>query len=83
MPFTPCHIAAVLPLRRRLPFLALAVGAMVPDFGYYVSPVSYFSESAHTLTRSLTFCLPIGTLIVFFIYVTREGWKRLCPIPIR
>lgn len=39
MPFTPAHVAAVLPLRGRvhLPFAALAAGAMSPDLPYFLT----------------------------------------------
>lgn len=38
MPFTPAHVAAVLPLRGRLhlPFAALAAGSMSPDLPYFL-----------------------------------------------
>ncbi|MFD6096129.1 DUF4184 family protein [Nocardiopsis flavescens] len=37
MPFTPAHVAAVLPLARtRLPLAALVVGSMAPDLPYYL-----------------------------------------------
>jgi hypothetical protein len=56
---------------------------MVPDLAYYVSPAgSYFQESAHTLARSVTFCLPMGSLIVVFVYLTRQGWKQLLPVEV-
>jgi hypothetical protein len=80
MPFTPCHIAAVLPLRKRAALLPLAVGSMVPDLGYYFSPFEYFVTSAHTLTRSLTFCIPMGVLILLFIRLTEKGWRTLLPV---
>ena len=37
MPFTPTHMIAVLPLARvrAIPFSALALGSMVPDFPLY------------------------------------------------
>jgi len=79
MPFTPCHVLGVLPLKRKLPYLALAVGSMVPDFGYYIAPNQYFSESAHTWVRSFTFCLPVGSAVVVFILLTKRGWKRVMP----
>lgn len=84
MPFTPCHIAAVYPLRRRLPLLPLGIGSMMPDLMYYIPLQNpYFQESAHTLTRSLTFCLPVGLIIYFFIMKTQQGWKTLLPKQLR
>ena len=49
MPFTPSHVAAVLPFARtRLSFSALAVGSMAPDLPYYVPGLG------HSATRDLT-----------------------------
>jgi hypothetical protein len=48
---------------------------MVPDLGYYFSPNEYFSVSAHSIERSLTFCVPMGFCIVVFILATRAGWE--------
>ncbi len=79
MPFTPAHVLAVVPLRSRLPFLALAIGSMVPDFGYYYPWTPYFYETAHTLVRTLTFCLPVGLFSYYFVLATFKGWSRLLP----
>jgi hypothetical protein len=83
MPFTPSHILAVVPLHRKLPLLALAIGSMVPDFGYFYPWTPYFYETAHTPVRSLTFCLPVGLLIYAFVVATRTGWTRLLPPALR
>ena len=40
MPFTPTHVAAVVPIawlsRQRLPFSALVIGSMIPDLHLFV-----------------------------------------------
>lgn len=72
MPFTLSHPAAVLPflpLARRsgVPVAALAIGAMSPDFEFFVhlAPRALFS---HTLPGLLGFCLPVG-LVVYALWV--------------
>ena len=64
MPFTLAHPAAVLPLRRtRLPFDALVVGSMSPDFEYLLrlAPTSVVS---HTGLGLLSFCIPAGLVVL-------------------
>lgn len=65
MPFTPSHIAAVLPFRRatRLPLDALAVGAMSPDFEYLIR-LAPEGGYGHTLRGVFTLCLPLSLLVV-------------------
>ncbi len=83
MPFTFSHPAAILPLitYRRLRPSALIIGSMVPDFGYYFPLSNYFSISAHTPLRSLTFCVPVGCAIFILFFLTRVGWAALMPEP--
>ena len=64
MPFTLAHPAAVLPLRRtRLPFSALVVGSMSPDFEYLLrlSPTSVVS---HTPLGLVSFCVPASLVVL-------------------
>jgi hypothetical protein len=71
MPFTPAHVAAVLPFRRsRLIWSALVVGAMAPDFEYFLR-MSPQNRYGHTLTGLFQFTLPVGllTLWLFHAYV--------------
>jgi Domain of unknown function (DUF4184) len=71
MPFTPAHVAAVLPFRRsRLIWSALVVGAMAPDFEYFLR-MSPQDRYGHTLTGVFQFSLPVGliTLWLFHTYV--------------
>ncbi len=71
MPFTLAHAAAVVPLARlKQPLLvptALAIGAMVPDLGHFISPLAYFVDS-HTLLGLLLFCLPMGLVSYYCFY---------------
>jgi hypothetical protein len=68
MPFTPAHVAAVLPvLGRRRPQWAvpsaLVIGSMVPDVLYFV-PINSHREFSHSLTGVLTLDLALGLLFV-------------------
>ena len=51
MPFTPTHIAAILPIaairRRELPFSALAIGAMLPDLPLFLPRISRYAVDLH------------------------------------
>jgi hypothetical protein len=85
MPFTISHapIAAPLwPLVRRghLPLPALAIGAMVPDFEYFLHlrPLALWG---HSLAGILTFCLPAGLVVVgAWEFVMRDGVRSLLAI---
>jgi hypothetical protein len=50
MPFTPSHIAAVLPFGRvnALPLAALAAGSMSPDLPYYLPALGFLNRWTHT-----------------------------------
>ena len=67
MPWTFAHPVAVLPLRRFCPaqfnFAALAIGALTPDFGFYVNLFSLATD-AHTLLGSFLVCLPTGLVLL-------------------
>jgi hypothetical protein len=76
MPFTLSHPAAVAPLwpiarRFRLSLAALAIGAMVPDFEFFLHlrPAARWS---HALVGVFTFCLPVGLAV----YLLWEGYAR-------
>jgi len=90
MPFTVSHVAAVLPLRRtRLIWSALVVGAMAPDFEYFLL-MSPQDRYGHTLIGLFLFTLPLGllTLWLFHAYVKAtlvelmpdEIQRRLAPV---
>lgn len=81
MPFTPTHIVAIIPfylLKLRLPFIALAVGAMIPDLPLFY-PIGTYSHS-HSWLGLLSFCLPAG-LAMYYIF-TKWGLQfflAMCP----
>ena len=68
MPFTPAHVAAVLPLvgkgrpKWAVPS-ALVIGSMVPDLLYFV-PIRSDRTLSHSLTGIVTFDLALGLLCV-------------------
>jgi hypothetical protein len=63
MPFTISHAAAILPLLRfrRLDPLALVVGSMAPDFGYFLQRFGA-AAAAHSYKGSLQIALPSAAL---------------------
>jgi hypothetical protein len=68
MPFTPAHVAAVLPLvgQRRPRWVvpsALVIGSMIPDLLYFV-PVRSDRNVSHSLTGVVTLDLALGLLLV-------------------
>lgn len=81
MPFTPTHIVAALPLwplRRTLPFAALAIGSMVPDLPMYFPVVDY--AQTHAPMGVFTICLPIGfALFLLFEFLMRRPLVELLP----
>lgn len=74
MPFTPAHIAVVLPFRKwfRNPayFSALVIGSIVPDMEYFLrfNPASGFS---HTIKGIFLFDIPLALLLLWLwnIYI--------------
>lgn len=67
MPFTPSHVAAVLPFARTpLPPAALAIGAMMPDLFYYV-PVDIPRGYTHSWLGLITIDLAVG-IALFFLW---------------
>lgn len=75
MPFTLAHPAAVLPLRR-LPLMRtvpLIIGATAPDIPYYLPwrIAKHIPQTTHTLLGTLTVDLPIGLLLLIFIWLLR------------
>jgi hypothetical protein len=86
MPWTFAHPAAVLPLQRigpwRLPFSALVVGSLAPDFGYYAGqyPLAAF---AHSPQGIVALCLPLGLLVLALWLRLRRPLAALLPQPHR
>jgi hypothetical protein len=67
VPFTPSHVAAILPLgRSRLLPAALAIGAMEPDLFFYV-PIGIQREYTHSLQGALLLDLPV-TILLFLLW---------------
>lgn len=83
MPFTPTHPAAILPIfkwaKRRDLLLPLAIGSMMPDFGYYFAPFEFFNENAHTLIKSFTFCVPVGLFVLAVVLFLKTGLIAILP----
>ncbi len=81
MPFTPAHIAAVLPvaepLRRRAPhaLTALVIGSMAPDIPYYL-PIPYDRAESHALHNAWGWTALLS-LVVWVL------WTSLLAPPVR
>ncbi|HUN72109.1 MAG TPA: DUF4184 family protein [Steroidobacteraceae bacterium] len=75
MPFTLAHPAAVLPLRRLrlMRTVPLIIGAMAPDIPYYLPwrIAKHIPPTTHTLLGTFTLDLPIGLLLLLFIWLLR------------
>ena len=83
MPWTFSHPAAVLPLRALgVPFSALVVGSLAPDFGYYVG-LSALATQAHGLPGLFAVCLPSGLLVLWAVRALRPAIVDLLPQPHR
>ena len=76
MPFTPAHLAAVLPLRGRLglPFAALAAGSLAPDLAYFL-PMGGMIQ--RRITHSM---LSVPTWDLVFGLALWIAWRALAPI---
>jgi hypothetical protein len=81
VPFTPTHVAAVVPFwpwRRWLPFAALATGAMIPDVPLFFPVIDY--AQTHSVVGVWTVCLPLGmTAFLLFESVVRRPLTALLP----
>ena len=82
MPFTISHTVAVLPLFRwrRLDPLALVIGSMAPDFGYFVHRFA-FAGGAHSFVGSFTRALPVAILV--WLICRLGGGFLIRPLPPR
>lgn len=84
MPFTVSHVAAVLPLRKTwLIWSALIVGAMAPDFEYFIR-LSLEDRYSHTLKGmfEVTLLLALVALWLFHRFV-KDTFLELMPENIR
>jgi uncharacterized protein DUF4184 len=86
MPWTFAHPAAVLPLRRLCPkylsFVAVVVGSITPDLGYYFGQLRAASF-AHTFSGSLVLCFPSGIVVLALLFLLRKPILFLLPQPHR
>jgi hypothetical protein len=86
MPWTFSHPAAILPLKRFCPahlsLPALAIGAMVPDAGYYFG-LYRLAEFTHLPIGALAAGVPSGLLLLFAFFAVRMPVWFLLPEPHR
>ena len=87
MPFTPTHLAAILPIARLtgkyLPFSALAIGSMIPDWPLFV-PFPFGYGTTHSLGGLITADWPLGLFVfVLFHVVMKQPLTELLPGPLR
>ena len=84
MPFTPTHVAAVLPVlgparRAGLPASAAVVGSMVPDAGVFLPRVFDYAVT-HSAAGLLTVCLPVGLAgFLAWEFALKAPLAGLCP----
>jgi Domain of unknown function (DUF4184) len=83
MPFTISHVAVVLPFSRLLArwrlLSAVAIGAMVPDFGLFV-PWRLHRFGTHSVEALFTFCLPVGLFAYWlFQYLIKAPVMEVLP----
>jgi uncharacterized membrane protein YidH (DUF202 family) len=79
MPFTAAHPAAVLPLRRRLIFSALVIGAMAPDFHYFIT-LGPGGITSHSLAGAFYLDLPLAMIaLCLFHWVLKLPLISLFP----
>lgn len=85
MPFTFFHPAAVVGLLRRTPLVAagLVIGAMSPDFEYFLR-LNTVAAHTHTLPGLVYACVPLGLLaLVAWQGLIREPFVGALPGPLR
>lgn len=86
MPFTPSHVAAVLPLRRigvELPLAALAAGSVSPDAVYFIPGLMATGRWTHHPLAVVTIDVVIA-LLLWAAWRTAAGpLHDLAPTPIR
>ncbi len=79
MPYTFSHPAAVMPLRKYLPFSALVVGSMAPDYLSFVPWIRH-RHYGHSTEGIFTFCIPASFLVLWFFHaVLKRPLLRLAP----
>lgn len=87
MPFTPSHVAAILPLRGRhsaaLPFAALAIGSMSPDLPYYLPGLRSLGAFTHTAWAVPSLDVGLGLIAWLLWRWLAPALKELSPTAIR
>lgn len=89
MPFTPSHVAAILPFRGRggrgLPLAALAAGSMSPDLPYFqpVADWRFMSPPTHSPAGILTWDLLFGIALWLAWRTGARPLHDLLPGPVR
>ncbi len=79
MAYTFSHPAAILPLRKYLPFSALIVGSMAPDYLYFIPGIPH-SHYGHSTQGTFTFSLPASLLVLWLFHrVLKKPLMRLLP----
>jgi hypothetical protein len=87
MPFTLTHVAAILPIAaaapRALPFSALVIGSMIPDFPLFV-PLPPTYATTHSISGIFVACVPLG-LVCFLAFqcLMKRPFLALLPDAIR
>ena len=80
MPYTPCHMAIMIPVSRRpLVPSALAVGAMTPDIEYFLS-CSLIRSEIHAWPDGLLWGVPLGLAALWLWHaVLKRPFLMLLP----
>jgi hypothetical protein len=80
VPFTPSHVAALLPiLRTPLPATGLVIGSMVPDLPYF-APIGVSRGLTHSVVGVFTADLPMGLMVlVLWMLVFRAPVSDFAP----
>jgi hypothetical protein len=81
LPFTAAHPAAILPLIRRMDPTCLVIGAMAPDFEYFLRGTQS-SVVSHTAPGLLLFCVPV-TLSLSWVFHRVVKWPLVLALPER
>src|SRR4051812_43207339 len=84
MPLTCSHPAAVLPFKRftRLNFVALVIGSMAPDTGYFLGERP-FARLSHRPEGTVLLCIPVGLILLGLFYLLRRELCYILPSPHR
>lgn len=83
MPFTLSHAGFLLPFKKKIKshiFLALMIGSMTPDFGYYIANFK-MASFAHTTLGAIFAGLPIGILLYLICVFFFKYCVSIIPVP--